>query len=101
PAQVKAWVQRARTGVPDIKDAGCFAKEWAAWWQDINPLWWKSSNPMPKTDGDWTVMDLSGQNGFLNVLIFLKWWRERLKDEFPEWVEAVADVTWVLQKMNR
>ncbi|KAF8169308.1 hypothetical protein K438DRAFT_1552107, partial [Mycena galopus ATCC 62051] len=74
PAQVEAWVQRARNGVPDIKDVLAFAAEWAVWWEDINPPWRKGSHPMPKTDGDWTVMNLPGQNGFLNVLICLKWW---------------------------
>ncbi|KAF8177100.1 hypothetical protein K438DRAFT_1544012, partial [Mycena galopus ATCC 62051] len=99
PAQVKAWVQRARTGVPDIQDVGHFAKGWAAWWQDINPPWRKCCHPMPKMDGDWSAMDFPGQNGFLNVLMCLKWWRERLEVESQEWVGAIEDVSWVLEKM--
>jgi hypothetical protein len=94
------WVQRARIGTPEIKNVETFAKEWAAWWQDINPAWRKTSLPMEKKDGPWAFMDLPGPNGFLNVLICLKWWRERLQGDSEEWKEAVNDVTWVLERMN-
>ncbi|KAF8195984.1 hypothetical protein K438DRAFT_1545524, partial [Mycena galopus ATCC 62051] len=99
PPQVKAWVQRARTGVPDIKDVQRFAQEWTAWWQDINPAWRKITLPMPQTNGPWDFMDFPGPNGFLNVLMCLKWWRERLDKDSNEWIGAVDDVTWVLKSM--
>ncbi|KAJ7725154.1 hypothetical protein B0H14DRAFT_2276069, partial [Mycena olivaceomarginata] len=88
PAQVSAWVQRARIGSPEIKDVGKFAEEWAVWWQDINPAWRKISLPMPKQDGVWDNMDLPGPNGFLNVLVCLKWWRGKLEEESKEWLDA-------------
>ncbi|KAJ7822550.1 hypothetical protein B0H14DRAFT_2370678, partial [Mycena olivaceomarginata] len=90
----------ARTGSPDIKDVVRFAGEWQNWWQDINPVWRKVKLPMPREDGPWMFLDLPGQNGFLNVLIGLKWWRERLDEESQEWRDAVADVSWVLKRMN-
>ncbi|KAJ7337612.1 hypothetical protein DFH08DRAFT_639345, partial [Mycena albidolilacea] len=95
PVQVGAWVQRARTGKPDIKDVEEFAASWTKWWQEINPPWRKGIVPMPCTDGCWSSMDLPGPNGFLNVLICLKWWRERLQEESEGWKEAVGDVKWV------
>ncbi|KAJ6571545.1 hypothetical protein B0H19DRAFT_935544, partial [Mycena capillaripes] len=101
PPQVGAWVQRARSGIPDIKDVAKFTEGWAVWWQDINPAWRKATIPMPKQDGSWECMDVPGPNGFLNVLICLKWWRERLREESKEWVDAVEDVSWVLRCMNR
>jgi hypothetical protein len=55
---------------------------------------------MPKKTGPWKFLDVLGQNGFLNVLIGLKWWRERLDEESEEWREAVDDVSWVLKQMN-
>jgi hypothetical protein len=94
------WVQRARIGTPEIKNVEIFTKEWAAWWQDINPAWRKMSLPMEKKDGPWAFMDLPGPNGFLNVLICLKWWRERLQEDSEEWKEAVNNVMWVLERMN-
>jgi hypothetical protein len=48
-------------------------------------------------DGDWTLLDLPGPNRFLNVLICLKWWRERLEGETKKWRDAVEDVKWVLE----
>ncbi|KAF8134663.1 hypothetical protein K438DRAFT_1640780, partial [Mycena galopus ATCC 62051] len=101
PPQVKAWVQRARTGTPDIKDVQRFTQEWAAWWVDINPVWRKTTLPMAKKNGPWEYMDLPGPNGFLNVLMCLKWWRERLDKDSDEWTSAVDDVTWVLKRMNK
>jgi hypothetical protein len=100
PAQVSAWVQRARISSLEIKDVRKFAEEWAVWWQDINPAWCKISLPMPKQDGVWDNMDLPGPNGFLNVLICLKWWRGKLEEESKEWLDAVEDVMWVLKQMN-
>lgn len=101
PAQVGASVQQARTEKPDIRDVERFANEWAKWWQEINPAWRKVSLPMSRSrDGPWVGLDLPGANGFLNVLICLKWWREQVETESKEWKEAVEDVTWVLRQMN-
>ncbi|KAJ7318376.1 hypothetical protein DFH08DRAFT_655029, partial [Mycena albidolilacea] len=101
PAQVGAWVQRARTGTPTIPDVERFAAAWAAWWQDINPVWRKTTLPMPRTEaGPWTSMDYPGPNGFLNVLMCLMWWRERVENAPGAWKEAVEDVMWVLKRMN-
>ncbi|KAJ7653709.1 hypothetical protein DFH06DRAFT_994257 [Mycena polygramma] len=100
PGQIASWVQRARTGEPEINDVSVFAKETVSFWQDINPAWRKKNVPMLKQNGDWTPLEIPGPNGILNVLVCLKWWRERLEDESPEWKEVVEDVTWVLKRMN-
>ncbi|KAJ7678295.1 hypothetical protein DFH06DRAFT_954970, partial [Mycena polygramma] len=99
PPQIGQWVQRARTGVPDIPDVAAFAENFKTWWHDINPAWRKKSDPMEKKDGPWASMDMPGPNGFLNVLICLNWWRERLSEESGDWKDAVEDVVWVLKKM--
>jgi hypothetical protein len=98
---VGAWVQRARAGTPEIKDVDAFAQQVRVWWQDINPAWRKLSLPMAKKTGPWTFMDVPGQNGFLNVLICLKWWRERIDEESEEWKDMLEDISWVLRQMNR
>jgi hypothetical protein len=56
---------------------------------------------MLKKDVPWECLDIAGPNGFLNIVICLKWWRERLEEESIEWRDAVQDVTWVLKRMNR
>ncbi|KAJ7724611.1 hypothetical protein DFH07DRAFT_783237 [Mycena maculata] len=51
-----------------------------------------------RNGGDWTVLDIAGPNGFLNVLACLKWWFD--KDASSSgWAEAVDDVTWALRQM--
>jgi hypothetical protein len=101
PSQVGYWVQRSRTGTPEIKDIATFAKEWQTWWQDINPGWHKISLPMLKKDSLWEYLDVTGPNSFLSVVVCLKWWREKLEEELLEWEDAVQDVTWVLKRINR
>jgi hypothetical protein len=46
-------------------------------------------------------MDFKGQNGFLNLLMVLKWWRDAIEVASPDWEEGVGDVTWVLEEMMR
>lgn len=47
-------------------------------------------------EGEWAELEKPGVNGFLSVLIALKWWKEGGGD--GDWAEWVADVTWVLER---
>ncbi|KAJ7795040.1 hypothetical protein B0H14DRAFT_2392076 [Mycena olivaceomarginata] len=102
PQAVSDWVGRARNHTPEVKDASTFGKEFWVWWIEINPSWRTKNRPMMREKGpsDWVCMEYKGQNGFLNVLMLLKWWRDAMKDASPDWEEAVDDVTWVLQKLR-
>ncbi|KAJ7633326.1 hypothetical protein DFH06DRAFT_1004536 [Mycena polygramma] len=100
PGEISWWVQRARGPRPHLKEIKVFAQEFSTWWQAINPPWRRSSLPMAKQTGDWASMDVAGPNGFLSVLMCLKWWREELENASPEWKEAADDVLWVLRRMN-
>jgi hypothetical protein len=86
---------------PTITNAEDFAKSWWGWWIDINPAWQEKQQPMKRVQEEsWVCLDYHGQNGFLNVLACLKWWRDSLESRSSDWEEAVDDVTWVLQKMQ-
>ncbi|KAJ7642661.1 hypothetical protein DFH06DRAFT_999755 [Mycena polygramma] len=103
PTQIKDWVGRARNPnfTPEIPDVEEYGEEWWGWWVDINPAWRQKKRPMKRGDGpSWACLDINGQNGFLNVLVGLKWWRDELEEGSPDWEEAVDDVTWVLQQMK-
>lgn len=52
---------------------------------------------------DWEVLHCSGVNGFLSVVFaLLSWGLLSLSSEQKEkWVDAVVDVTWVLEKLVR
>ncbi|KAJ7753864.1 hypothetical protein B0H16DRAFT_1316731, partial [Mycena metata] len=102
PTEVHTWVSRARNIEPEIKNIDSFVKDFQGWWVEINPAWRKAKVPMEKkTGGPWTSIDIPGPNGFLNVLMCLKWWREAMDDESEEWREAVEDVEWVLKALNK
>ncbi|KAJ7788721.1 hypothetical protein B0H14DRAFT_2226447, partial [Mycena olivaceomarginata] len=97
PQAVGDWVGRARNYTPIIEDVDEFGQEFWTWWININPVWREKKRPMVRHDGSsWSCMDYKGQNGFLNVLMVLKWWRNALEVASPDWEEAVNDVTWVL-----
>ncbi|KAF7342848.1 hypothetical protein MSAN_02000900 [Mycena sanguinolenta] len=101
PKAIGDWVSRARNHTPVVEDAEEFGKEFWVWWIDINPSWREKKRPMLRNDGkNWLCLDYKGQNGFLNVLMLLKWWRDAMEEGSPDWEEAVNDVTWVLQQMN-
>ncbi|KAJ7024471.1 hypothetical protein C8F04DRAFT_1270269 [Mycena alexandri] len=52
---------------------------------------------------EWGAVDYSGPNGILNVLICLRWWRDAMgpNDDQDYWVEAVEDVIWSLETINK
>ncbi|KAK6996614.1 hypothetical protein R3P38DRAFT_3221658 [Favolaschia claudopus] len=104
PKEVGDWVGRARNHVPKIVNPDAFGKTWWEWWIDINPEWRGTDRRLKRggedEEGRWDCLDLYGQNGFLNVLITLKWWRDALEEISPDWEEAVDDVTWVLSAME-
>ncbi|KAJ7886939.1 hypothetical protein B0H13DRAFT_1627717, partial [Mycena leptocephala] len=107
PTQVKEWVGRAHKAsyTPYIADAAQFGRQWEAWWIEINPMWRQTDLPMGRfTDGAWDTLDVPGRNGFLNILMCLKWWGDMLGPEeaekSKEWMEAVTDVTWALDRLN-
>ncbi|KAJ7315518.1 hypothetical protein DFH08DRAFT_630163, partial [Mycena albidolilacea] len=96
PKAVGDWVSRARVFTPEIEPE-VFGRQFWEWWVDINPDWRTSQRPMIREDGkSWASLDFHGQNGFLNVMACLKWWRDALETPSPDWEEAVDDVTWVL-----
>ncbi|KAJ6584555.1 hypothetical protein B0H19DRAFT_874620, partial [Mycena capillaripes] len=103
PVQVKEWVSRAHKPgyTPTILNAAQFSREWSAWWIAINPAWRTEDLPMGRyIDGPWDVLNVPGCNGFLNVLMCLKWWGDVLgakeAGKSEEWTEAITDVAWVL-----
>jgi hypothetical protein len=85
--------------MPAIANRNTFGKQWWSWWIDINPAWRQTTLPMSRNvNGPWTSLDCLGPNGFLNVLMCLKWWFDK-DGETNRWKEGVEDVKWVLRKM--
>ncbi|KAJ7164573.1 hypothetical protein C8R43DRAFT_855678, partial [Mycena crocata] len=99
PAQIGNWVKHARGNKPVIT-MPTFANEWGAWWKSINPPWrLRDGELVREGTGSWDCLRYPGQNGLLNIVVGLKWWREGLEEESPAWKDAVADVTWVIKML--
>ncbi|KAJ7168097.1 hypothetical protein C8R43DRAFT_853617, partial [Mycena crocata] len=99
PAEIHNWIKCARKGTPKIGNTVAFVSTWADWWRAINPTWRVVDGELVKVvKGSWEVMRVPGANGFLSVLVALKWWRE-LTGETGEWSAAIRDVTWVLNAL--
>ncbi|KAJ7740361.1 hypothetical protein B0H16DRAFT_1324447 [Mycena metata] len=103
PDAVHNWVKNARKGRPavpgGVKELG---KQWGMWWKGINPEWrLRDGELVQDATGDWGILRCPGQNGFLNVVICLKWWYEMMEGAADdiEWKGAVADVQYVLEQM--
>ncbi|KAJ7734865.1 hypothetical protein B0H16DRAFT_1327340 [Mycena metata] len=89
---------RVRFNTPACTVVG---KGWWDWWHAINPEWRRVSDGGLTRDGDgsWDELRCPGQNGFLNVVVCLKWWRLAAGTESGDWVRGVDDVRWVMQQM--
>ncbi|KAJ7755034.1 hypothetical protein DFH07DRAFT_743483 [Mycena maculata] len=73
PKEIGDWIQRARKYTPPMPDTADFESRWWDWWVEINPAWRGKTVPMLRArDGPWLLMEVYGQNGFLNVLTALK-----------------------------
>ncbi|KAJ6511747.1 hypothetical protein DFH09DRAFT_941798 [Mycena vulgaris] len=95
PPQVKSAHARS----PDLA-VEVFAQAWWAWWRGLNPEWRVQDGELVKEgSGSWDVLRYSGQNGFLNIIMCLKWWKAKLDGEADDWKAAADDMIWVLERM--
>jgi hypothetical protein len=99
PKAVGVWVKNARKGTPAI-NVDVMEAEWWAWWTAINPKWRVREGMLVQdVGGNWDTLRCPGQNGFLNVIVCLKWWRGEMESPSDAWQRAVGDVRWVLTQM--
>jgi hypothetical protein len=80
-----------------------YAKSWLMWWMSIQPQWQKGPGPLPlpiySSDGaGWGVLQSSGENGFLSVIMSLLWWGQA--DHGKEWNMVLLDISWCLEHMS-
>ncbi|KAJ7204378.1 hypothetical protein GGX14DRAFT_320084, partial [Mycena pura] len=82
PKQIGEWVGRARSQRynPSIKNAARFGESVWTWWQHVYPAWTEQGGKVEKREvsaveaDEWRTLDVSSQNGFINVLVCLRWW---------------------------
>ncbi|KAJ7036054.1 hypothetical protein C8F04DRAFT_954354 [Mycena alexandri] len=107
PKEVTKWIGRGRIGgaEPPLTDLYGFAAGWWKFWTVLNPAWRVEKRGVGErlaksADGELGPTVQTGPNGILNVLICLRWWRDKIDGakEVAAWDEAVEDVRWALQK---
>ncbi|KAJ7846664.1 hypothetical protein B0H13DRAFT_1646557 [Mycena leptocephala] len=112
PSQIKTWIQggRSRTKrLPPIRDLEAYIKEWRAWWDFLQPQWrtrdrngeWAYGGDVQYgQDDEWGHLDALGPNGCLSVVAALYFWgvdAGQTTETKVRWINAVLDVTWVLE----
>ncbi|KII83430.1 hypothetical protein PLICRDRAFT_84804, partial [Plicaturopsis crispa FD-325 SS-3] len=111
PNEVQFWVSRARPvedkhsnqWQPVVKDGASLEASFWKWWTAINPPWRKKDSDgrfKQEGSGTWDALVAPGKNGFLSVLVCLKWWHTALAGgNTAGWDAALRDVAWVLASM--
>ncbi|KAK7441192.1 hypothetical protein VKT23_016673 [Stygiomarasmius scandens] len=115
PELISWWSKngkKVREEPPDIMaDVVGFHESFWNWWLMINPQWRErdgngrlvSIRQESKDNDGWDCMCRPGQCGILTILLCLFYWFLRLgsDEEWNKWKEALEDVSWVLQRMNK
>jgi len=104
PDGLAEWIKRARSlsYTPFIPDATDYGNKWYAWWYALQPVSRHiGGTGVLSREGHHHLESVVvwGQNGFLNVVMSLCWWKNamELNSDTGDWDNAVADVIWVLQ----
>lgn len=103
PSELSRWLQTRKFGaIPDLASLPAYATQWIAWWNALQPEWRqaKQSGGLPLAITGRESRPLSGlrkggPNGFVTILIGLKWWKGV---ENPNWIAAVNDVKCCLER---
>ncbi|THU93277.1 hypothetical protein K435DRAFT_670543 [Dendrothele bispora CBS 962.96] len=119
PALVQWWSQNGKvvkaSPPKDMVDAQTFGKQWWDWWSVINPEWRRrdgagrvisdgyEGEKEEKGKELWESFKKPGECGMLTVLLCLFYWYQQAKteEERAEWMIALKDVAWVLERVNR
>ncbi|KAJ6504324.1 hypothetical protein C8R47DRAFT_968665 [Mycena vitilis] len=115
PGQVQKWIGAGRSRMrknPVVSDVGQYADEWYAWWDSMQPKW-RRRGPDKKwmVGGDaqyggnqeWGVLDRPGPNGCLSIVAALYFWgvcENQSGAVRARWLEAVEDVSWMLEGLT-
>ncbi|KAH8802322.1 hypothetical protein DL96DRAFT_1475715 [Flagelloscypha sp. PMI_526] len=91
PAELNKWIGngRWRTTHRLTQSSKTFGTELMAWWATLTPatdITADSSCEEIRASGDWKRARAPGNNGFLSVVMGLKWWGGQIRDgDEEEW----------------
>ncbi len=105
PWVITGWIQRARSPTyrPDIDDVNGFEADFHVWWQSLQPEWRRvdTAKKSKQPEGDWDCIRQSGPNGLLSVVAALFFWGGAVQNTSARtaWLEALTDVSYVLEQL--
>ncbi|KAK7025342.1 SERTA domain-containing protein 3 [Paramarasmius palmivorus] len=90
--------------VPPEVQCETLAQDWWIWWSKVvNPRWRPSTEGMvmPGGNGSWEVVRIPGKDGFVLVLVSLRWWCDLLDSPSsdPLWQSTIKSVYWTLEEL--
>ncbi|KAJ3841889.1 hypothetical protein F5878DRAFT_609182 [Lentinula raphanica] len=116
PVVLSVWRKNRRRFLSKVDQSGLstpeFVAELWAWWATLQPQWRTVDNdgkPLPFDDfgDDMAPLDKHGKNGWLCLLVCVKWWGNGLQTLLDneqvsvtkDWLVLVADMTKMLQQL--
>ncbi|KAJ3756601.1 hypothetical protein EV361DRAFT_780988, partial [Lentinula raphanica] len=116
PAVLLLWKKNSRRPLSEVERSGLcspdfIAQTWA-WWASLQPQWRsidKEGKPLPfsEFEGDMARLETHGKNGWLCLLVCVKWWGKGLQNtlfddqesRINDWLAIIADMQKMLQKL--
>ncbi|KAJ3831212.1 hypothetical protein F5878DRAFT_549817, partial [Lentinula raphanica] len=116
PDALLAWRKNSRRPCPKVDQSGLCTPEFAtdvwAWWATLQPQWRSfdpDGRPLPFENfgGDMAPLDKHGRNGWVCLLVCVKWWGIGLQTlsaddretQTKDWLAIIADMTKMLQQL--
>ncbi|KAJ3743032.1 hypothetical protein F5050DRAFT_1551295, partial [Lentinula boryana] len=114
PMELTTWINYGRYNKKRIKitpeRVHQFAVNFWIWWSSLQPSWravGEDNRPLAAKEmkDDWKSLDHYGQNGWLSLVVCLRWWGEGLmrvqnetlrKEGIDDWLMAIEDMAIML-----
>ncbi|KAK7019706.1 SERTA domain-containing protein 3 [Paramarasmius palmivorus] len=92
--------------VPSEVQPETLAKEWWVWWSRVvNPRWRPRAEDMvmPGGNGSWEAVRMPGKDGFVLLLVSLRWWCDLLDRPGADclWLATLKSVYWTLEELQK
>ncbi|KAJ3754662.1 hypothetical protein EV360DRAFT_51186, partial [Lentinula raphanica] len=114
PNELSEWIKKQKRTAPGpvlatVDSVSDFAESFWSWWNFLQPGWrepgsFNRPDPVRNFGDVWLSLDKPGNNGWVLLLVSLKWWWQSLKaldssavkGMKEDWFAAVDDVTSML-----
>jgi hypothetical protein len=110
PTLISKWIKEGRypprctEPVIGVDGLERYLEELGAWWGSIRP---KTAFNREDVGFDWVALDKYGINGWLSIVVGMKWWGESLnflsgdglKASTEEWLSMLKDITQTIQDL--